>query len=225
MNLHDESDKRDKVFEAWFKNYYLHLILGILFIFINLSFLAPVLLKTGLTYPAKLIYWVDGFFCHQLPFRSWFFFGYQPFYPLASTGMKNMISFEEYFRPTTMDFRTSRLIMGNSSAGFKMAICQRDIAMYLSLWGFGLIFALKNRKIKKLPIWIWFLFGVIPLGLDGGLQILGNLNAPTLKIFAYESTPLLRTITGSLFGLFTGWYVFPALDSVINKNPSLMLEI
>jgi len=220
MDYRNESVNRDRIFEGWFKTHYLHLILGSLFIFISLSFLAPVFSKAGLSIPAKVIYWIDGFFCHQLPFRSWFFFGDQPYYPLASSGIKNMLSFEEYFHPATMEFEIIRFETGNSASGYKMSICQRDIAMYLSLWMFGLIFALMNRKIKKLPLWIWIVFGVIPLGFDGGVQFLGNLNVPFLESVVHESTPLLRTITGSLFGLFTGWYIFPALDIVINKKTS-----
>jgi len=220
MIQQNESPNRDKVFESWFGRNYLHLILGSLFLFISLSFLAPVFLQIGLTLPAKVIYLMDGFFCHQLPFRSWFFFGDQPYYPLAGAGIKNIQSFEDYFHPSTMDLSAIRLITGNSKAGYKLAICQRDIAMYLSLWIFGLIFAFKDRKIKKLPFWIWLVFGFLPLALDGGLQILGNLDIDFLGTFAHESTPLLRTITGSLFGLFTSWYLFPSLDTVINKkNP------
>jgi len=225
MTQQNDSSNRDKAFEGWFKKYYLHLILGILFIFISLSFMAPVLFRIGLTLPARIIYWADGFFCHQLPFRSWFFFGDQPYYPLASAGIKNVISFESYFHPATMDFAVVRLFTGDPSAGYKMAICQRDIAMYLSLWLFGLLFGLKDRKIKKLPLWIWIAFGVLPLGFDGGLQILANLNMPILASLAHESTPLLRTITGGMFGLFTGWYIFPALEDVVNKKSSLKTEI
>jgi uncharacterized membrane protein len=220
MNFNNESKRNDQRFEAWFRNHYLYLILGFLFIFISLPILAPVLLRTGMTLPAKVIYWVDSFFCHQLPFRSWFLFGAQPYYPLASAGIKNVISFEEFFHPETMDFKTIRFFTGNSTAGFKMAICQRDIAMYVSLFAFGILFAINHRKIKKLPLIIWIIFGVIPLGFDGITQYLGTLSMPFFEAVAHESTPLLRTITGGLFGLFTGWYIFPALDSVINKNIS-----
>ena len=220
MNFRNESENRDRVFEGWFRSNYLPLILGSLFIFISISFLAPLFLKVGLSFPAKVIYWLDSFFCHQLPFRSWFFFGDQPYYPLASAGIKNVIPFENYFQPAAMDFGLIRYIAGNSAAGYKMAICQRDIAMYFSLWIFGIVFILKDRKIKKLPLWIWFVFGVIPLGIDGGLQYLGNLNLSILRSIAHESTPLMRTITGSLFGLFTGWYIFPSLEKTFYKNSS-----
>jgi hypothetical protein len=91
--------------------------------------------------------------------------------------------------------------------------------MYLSLWIFGLIFTLSDRKIKKLPLWIWIMVGVIPLGLDGGMQYLGSLKMPIFHSFARESTPLLRTITGGVFGLLTGWYIFPSLDVMINNEP------
>jgi len=219
------SPNGDQVFEGWFKRNYLLLILGSLFFFISLSFLAPILLKNGIIFPAKVIYWVDSFFCHQLPFRSWFFFGDQPYYPLARAGLKSVVSFEEYFHPTSMDYWVLRSLIGNPESGFKMAICQRDFAMYLSLWIFGLIFALSDRKIKRLPLWIWIIFGVIPLGLDGGLQYLENLNVPILNPLVRESTPLMRTITGSLFGLLTGWYIFPSIDDVINKKSALKPEI
>jgi uncharacterized membrane protein len=152
-------------------------------------------------------------------------FGAQPYYPLESAGLKNIISFEEYFHSGTTDFQTTRLITGNSLAGFKMAICQRDIAMYFSLLVFGLVFSLKNKKIKKIPLWIWIVFGVLPLGIDGISQFLGNTSFPLIGAFIHESTPLLRTITGSMFGLLTGWYVFPALESVINKNKASNSEV
>ncbi len=218
MNLQNRSGNKDTIFEDWFKKYYLHIILGFLFIFFSFSALAPLLLKVGLNVPAKIIYWIYGFFCHQLPFRSWFFFGDQSFYPLASAGISHMISFEEYFHPATMDFGMVRSETGNLLAGYKMAICQRDFALYISLWISGLIFFMKRRNIVKIPLWVWIVFGVIPLGLDGGAQFLGNLNISFFASMAHESTPILRTITGSMFGLFTGWYIFPALEITINNK-------
>ncbi len=214
------TSRRDQVFEDWFKHNYLLIILGFLFLFISLSLIAPILLKYRIIFPAKVIYWIDGFFCHQLPFRSWFLFGDQAFYPLADAGIKNVISFEDYFHPSTMNYGALRSITGNEQSGFKLAICQRDIAMYSSLFIFSLIFAVSNHKIKKLPLWIWIIFGVLPLALDGGLQLLENLNSHILASLTHESTPFLRTFTGSLFGLLTGWYIFPALHAEINKEKS-----
>lgn len=218
MNTDNTPNINDKKFEAWFKNHYLKLILGFLFIFSGFPVIAPVLMRFGLFLPAKIIYWVYGFFCHQLPFRSWFLFGAQSYYPLARSGIVSVLSFESVFNLESQDYESLRTIIGNSSAGYKIAICQRDIAMYFSLLVFGLFFAIKNRKIKSIPLWVWLIFGVMPLGLDGLTQVLGNNHILFLGDYARESTPLLRTITGCLFGLFTGWYVFPTLEFLVNRS-------
>lgn len=225
MNLENNPKTNDQIFETWFRSHYLSLILGFLFIFLCLPVLAPVLFKSGIILPAKVIYWIYGFFCHQLPFRSWFLFGAQPFYPLASAGVANIITFEEFFHPETMDTETIRLLVGNLNAGYKLAICQRDIAMYASLLTFGIVFAFINRKIKRIPLWIWIVFGVVPIGLDGLWQYFGNFPLPLLREIARESTPFLRTITGSLFGILTGWYIFPTLDSIINRDFNKIAEL
>lgn len=218
MNFKSIQSNNDRIFEAWFRDHYIYLILGFLFLFSGLPVLAPFLMKAGITRPAKVIYWVYGFFCHQFPFRSWFLYGFQPFYPLASAGIENILSFESVFHPINMNIEAIREIVGNSDVGYKVAICQRDIAMYISLLVFGLVFASQNRKIKKIPLWIWIVFGVIPLGLDGITQYIGNLPNPFFSSLMRESTPLLRTITGGIFGILTGWYVFPTLELIVHRD-------
>ena len=49
-------------------------------VFVGLPFLAPVLMDAGATTPAKIIYRVYAFTCHQLPERSIFFYGHEHFY-------------------------------------------------------------------------------------------------------------------------------------------------
>jgi uncharacterized membrane protein len=219
MNLDNNANSNKGKFEIWFSNYYLYLILGFLFFYSFLPILAPVLMKNGIIFPARVIYWIYSFFCHQLPFRSWFLFGNQQYYPLARAGILGIRSFESIFHPGLLDFEELKLIVGNSYVGYKIAMCQRDMAMYLSLFVFGLYFAAKNKKIKRIPFRIWLIVGVIPLVIDGLTQLLGGLSFPFLEIFVRESTPILRTITGSLFGFFTGWFVFPSLESMVNKTP------
>jgi uncharacterized membrane protein len=218
MSFENNPNSVDKRFEAWFRKYYLNLILGFLLIFSIIPVFAPVLMKFGLTFPAKIIYWVYSFFCHQFPFRSWFLFGAQPFYPLALTGISQVNSFESTFQITTLNLNSVRSIIGNPYAGYKIAICQRDTAMYLSLFAFGLFFMIRNKRIKRISFGIWLLAGVLPLGLDGLTQYLGNYPLPFFGYLIRESTPLLRTITGSLFGLLTGWYIFPTLETIVNKK-------
>ena len=218
MSSNNIPNVNDNEFEAWFRNHYLNLILGFLLIFSILPVIAPVLMKFGLVFPARVIYWVYSYFCHQFPFRSWFLFGVQPYYPLARAGINSVLTFESIFHPETLDFDSLRTIIGNQYAGYKTAICQRDIAMYFSLLAFGLFFAIKNKRIKSIPFGIWLVAGVIPLGLDGLTQYLENYSLPFFGNFMRESTPLLRTITGCLFGLLTGGYIFPTLESMLNRN-------
>ncbi|MEJ2759566.1 MAG: DUF2085 domain-containing protein [Anaerolineales bacterium] len=51
--------------------------------------------------------------------------------------------------------------------------------------------------------------GILPIGLDGFSQLFSQM----FTFIPYrESTPLLRTITGALFGFTTGWFGFPVLE-------------
>lgn len=51
-------------------------------LFIGLPVLAPVLMHYGLTGPAQLIYAVYRLTCHELAYRTYFFFGAQPVYTI-----------------------------------------------------------------------------------------------------------------------------------------------
>lgn len=207
---------KDDQISAWFERNYLTIILICLLIFTLLPILAPVFVKAGVELPARLIYWVYSNFCHQLPYRSWFLFGAQPYYPLHATNSV-MMDFINAFNYTG-ELEQSRVIIGNKTNGYKIAICQRDLAMYLGLFFSGLIFTLGGKKWKKISLWIWILLGLIPLGIDGFTQLAGSREIFAEIIPWRESTPLLRTLTGSAFGVFTGLYVFPALESRVRKN-------
>jgi len=66
-----------------FYNWYL----GIITSLVALPVLAPVLLKLGLTLPAKAIYFVYSFFCHQFATRSIHAFDYQYAWCARDTGI------------------------------------------------------------------------------------------------------------------------------------------
>jgi uncharacterized membrane protein len=54
------------------------------------------------------------------------------------------------------------------------------------------------------------LVGILPIAIDGFSQLLSQ---PPLNMFPYrESTPLLRTITGFLFGFTTAWFGYPIVE-------------
>ena len=112
-----------------------------------------------------------------------------------------MITYEEISGQTNIDAIAARDFIGNPSTGYKVAFCERDIAIYGSIFLFGLIFSLTGRKLKSIPWYLWVVIGLIPIGIDGVSQ-LPSLLANILPgwVPQRESTPFLRTLTGGMFG-------------------------
>jgi uncharacterized membrane protein len=102
--------------------------------------------------------------------------------------------------------------------GYKAALCQRDVAIYGMLALFGFVFLIlhkMNVKVPYLPMWAYLLMGIAPMGLDGFSQLFANppFNGFGLALYPIrESTPLLRTLTGALFGLANGWLAYPYIE-------------
>lgn len=201
-------------FNDWLSRYYLVLINLLIFIYVGLPVLAPVLMKAGLPNVARPIYGLYGGVCHQLGFRSWFLFGKQSIYPRASAQMPGFITFQEATgldENDTQQFLAARDFIGNEQLGYKVAFCQRDIAIYGAMLAFGLLFAVTGRCLRALPWWAWVLIGIAPVAIDGFSQLLSQF--PGFNLWEYrESTPLLRTLTGALFGFTTAWFGFPLLE-------------
>jgi uncharacterized membrane protein len=92
--------------------------------------------------------------------------------------------------------------------GYKVALCERDMAIYGAILLFGIIYALTGRRIKPLHWMLWLLLGLGPIGLDGFSQLFSQMEWAWLaSILPYrESTPFLRVLTVGLFGLTTAWF-------------------
>lgn len=195
--------------------HYLLVLNLVLAVYAGLPFLAPVLMKFGMEKAARPIYSIYKISCHELAFRSWFLFGEQPAYPRETAGVNGLIPYGEATGLSEYDLVGARNFLGNDQLGYKVAFCQRDIAIYISMLLFGIIFGLTGRKIKPLPILVWVLVGIVPIGLDGGSQLIS-------QIFTWvpfrESTPLLRTLTGALFGFMTGWFGFPVFEETMRDT-------
>jgi uncharacterized membrane protein len=225
-----EISKGDR-FSIWFsKNYMLIFNLFVL-IYVGLPFLAPVLMKVGAETPARVIYKVYSGLCHQLSYRSWFLFGDQPIYPRAAAGVEGFLTFHEATGLDEQGLIAARNFLGTDYLGYKVALCQRDVAIYLAILIFGLIFAATSRKVKPLPFWVWILFGMVPIGFDGVSQLLSQTISdpvfaflqPYLGFFSYrESTPFLRTLTGLLFGLTTAWFGYPLIEEAMADTRRLL---
>ncbi|GIV66367.1 MAG: DUF2085 domain-containing protein [Chloroflexota bacterium] len=215
----------------WLSNRYMLLINFFLFLYVGLPFLAPVLALNGIQSPARVLYTIYSPLCHQLTFRSWFLFGMQPYYPRSLAQVENLASYEQLFNVSPADLAFARQFTGMEEIGFgagrigyKVALCQRDVAIYASLLGFGLVFSLSGRKIKSLPWYLWIIFGLLPIGLDGFSQLPSLLSFLAELPVLRESTPLLRTITGVLFGSTTGWYLFPMIEESMRETRALLTQ-
>ena len=177
-------------------------------LYVGLPVLAPVLMNAGWTLPAKVIYTVYRPTCHQLPERSYFLGGRQHAYTaeeLAESGV---------------DIHPFSRAIGNETVGWKVAFCQRDVAIYGSILVAGLIYAVIRRRWKgwKMPFRYYLLF-LVPMAIDGILQLVG----------VHESTWVLRTITGVFFGVGSVLFAYPYLDEGFgdvrrNINNRLHLE-
>ena len=167
-------------------------------------------MSAGYPKPANVIYRFYGLVCHQLAFRSWFIFGDQPVYPREAAGVDNLLPYGIATGMSEEDELSARQFVGNQTVGYKVALCERDVAIYGGILLFGLIFSLTGKKIKPLPWYLWLLVGIFPIAIDGFSQLLSQ---PPLNMFPYrESTPFLRSITGFLFGFTTAWFGYPIVE-------------
>lgn len=198
----------------WLSKRYLLLLNFFLLFYVGLPFLAPVFMNAGLPQLARPIYGIYGAVCHQLAFRSWFLFGDQPVYPRAGAELEGLQTFEQATgieEEGASSLVEARNFIGNEQVGYKVAFCQRDVAIYGGMLVFGLLFAATGRRLRPLHWILWILIGCLPIALDGFSQLFSQI--PPLDFIPYrESSPLLRTMTGFLFGFSTAWFGFPLLE-------------
>lgn len=203
---------------------WLRFALTIVGLYAILPLVAPVLMRVGATGPANALYTIYSPMCHQFSFRSVFFFGEQAFYPREIVGTE-LRPYEAYaaeidgiepgLSPT--DFSPSfwgpaRQFRGNEQLGYKTAICARDVMIYLALFAGGLIYAIPavRRRLRPIPIWLYVIIGLGPIGLDGFSQLLSY--EPFNFWPVRETAPFFRLATGAMFGLMNAWLAFPHMD-------------
>ena len=183
-------------------------------LFVLLPFLAPALMHVGATGAANLIYKVYAPTCHQLPERSIFLFGAERFYSVRELESGGAL-------PAGLNILQREQLRwdGSPEVGWKVAICQRDVAIYGGILIAGLVYALlrprlrrEGQKLPKMPVWLYLLL-LLPIALDGFTQLFG----------LRESTPELRFFTGALMGAATVWLAYPYVDDamadVVRQTP------
>jgi uncharacterized membrane protein len=163
-------------------------------IFVGLPFLAPVLLALGFDGPANEIYAAYQLVCHQWAFRSFFLFGPELTYGPDTLGQ--MVGHQEMYA-----------FIGSPELGYKVAFCERDAAIYLTVLGAGLAYGRLRGRLPELGV-IGYGLLILPMALDGFTQLFGW----------RESSPELRVLTGALFGLASVWLIYPRIDTLFERG-------
>ena len=92
--------------------------------------------------------------------------------------------------------------------GNQMPFCARDVGIFFGIT-LGLLLTLFIRIELK---WWWLIYGLVPIALDGGVQLLSSSFGINVLGYAYESINLLRILTGGLAGIVTslalGWVIY-----------------
>jgi uncharacterized membrane protein len=151
---------------------------------------APALAALGWAAAADALYAAYHLTCHQWAFRSFFLFG-----------PRSVYSQTDLMTQGVDPFRFS----GDQALGWKMAFCERDLAIYAGLLAVGLLYA-RRRRLRPASFVLYSVL-IAPMALDGFTQLFGW----------RESTWELRTATGLLFGLASAWLVLPRLDDAFSR--------
>ena len=204
---------------SWFSKHYMVLFNLAVTIYLGLAFLAPVLMKAKLELPATLLYKAYSLVCHQLGYRSFYLFGEQAFYPRAAAGVAGVLTYNQATGigegNSANELISARAYVGNEQLGYKVALCERDVAIYGGILLFGLLFSLTGLRLPPIPWYIWLLIGIVPIGLDGFSQLFSQ---PPISFLPYrESTPTLRVLTGFLFGFTTAWFGYPVVEESMRE--------
>lgn len=224
----------------WLARHWLAVLSLFVALYAGIPFLAPIAMENGATGLANTIYTVYSPVCHQFAFRSWFLYGDQTAYPRARAEVDSLTPFETYAANepafngidlTTLDndlIITAKRFIGSDRMGWKVAFCERDVAIYAALALSGVLFIFLKRAgvdVPKLPFWAYVLIAIVPIGLDGFSQYFANPPFNAFGLDAYpirESTPFLRVLTGALFGFGNGWLVFPYIEESMQETVEML---
>lgn len=225
--------RKRSVFE-WISDHWIATFVAIYGLWVFLPFLAPVFMKLGLSSEGKVIYFIYSFFCHQLPERSFFWFGEKSMYSLREI----QDAWQNTVNPMIL-----RKFIGNETMGWKVAWSDRMISFYTSIWFFAVLWWPLRRKIRPLSWWSFALL-LLPIALDGGSHALSDLagvgqgfrdSNQWLAALTNHSLPTAfyagdalgsfnswaRFITGLLAGLAVVWLVFPYIYHSQSPNQEL----
>lgn len=221
-------------FSQWIARHWFEAFLIVYGLWVFTPFLAPIFMQIGWNGAGKAIYFIYSFFCHQLPERSFFFFGQKAMYSLNEI--------QAVWQDTTNPF-ILRQFIGNGMMGWKVAWSDRMIWFYTSVWLFAVLWSPFRRKIKPLAWW-GFVLLLLPLVIDGSTHAISDLAGigqgfrdtnqwlvaltnNTFPATFYAGDALgsfnswIRLITGTLAGLGIVWLAFPYIYQTQTLNQEL----
>ncbi len=129
---------------AWLARHWLALFNCAVAVFIGLPFLAPVLMEAGLTGPARAIYTIYAPTCHQLPERSFFLFG-----PRITPSVADLEASQAIPAGQSIIQHMALRFTGTPDTGYKVAICERDTAIYGAILLNGLLFGALRPTLRR----------------------------------------------------------------------------
>lgn len=93
--------------------------------------------------------------------------------------------------------------------GHQLPVCARDTAIYFTMLVGAVIYPIFSKiESKKIPKLIFFVLAIAPLGIDGVSQLLG----------IWESTNLVRVVTGGIAGFAIPFYFFPIVNRFVSRR-------
>jgi uncharacterized membrane protein len=186
--------------------------------------------------PARAIYGLYSFQCHQLPQRSFFLFGPSTMYSLDQLPLDQ----QDLVNPLTL-----RQYLGNAAMGYKVAWSDRMVSAYSSIPIAAMVWFLFRKRLRHVSIWVFVLL-IIPMAIDGGTHMvsdlagigqgfrysngwLAELSNHSLPVTFYVGNALgsfnswMRLITGALFGLGLMFFTMPYMNDAM-KEMALNIE-
>ncbi len=158
----------------YLSSYFFNIMLGIIATLNVLPILAPILARLGWYWPAKIIYFIYSFFCHQLHWRSMHVCDHQ------------------------------------------YGWCARCTGLWFNVLLTGIL--VKFFKVKTVK-WYWIAILLVPMALDGVVQTIATIMGFTsASEIYYMSNSLVRMITGSLFGIGFGLWVWTNLADNLSEK-------
>ena len=173
------------------------LFIAVMLVFNVLIFAVPFLAFSD---PAgtESLYHIFGLSCHQLTSRSLCIFQSPSGYRIDDC----------YAQQGVLAFSKENQVIRDGELGYKIPVCARDIAIYLSMLAGGLLFPLffKIDTVKFPNKWLLAL-ALVPIAIDGTGQLFGM----------WESTNAMRLWTGAIAGFAIPFYLIPMLNAIVAR--------